>query len=87
MSFIGRVGRSLASDSTQERPIPAAILTLVRISLRQWGLAGGVRSQVRTLLRAEFPDKQGICREFSRKPTRIARSSGCTSPVIAAIFG
>nr|WP_281720713.1 hypothetical protein [Nitrosomonas nitrosa] len=32
-------------------------------------LAGGVRSQDRTLLRANFPDKQGICREFSPKPS------------------
>jgi hypothetical protein len=31
-------------------------------------LAGGVRSLDRTLLRAEFPDKQGICREFSQIP-------------------
>lgn len=36
-------------------------------------LAGGVRSLDRTLLRPNFPDKQGICRDFSEKLARIGR--------------
>jgi len=38
----------------------------------RWRLAGGVRRLDRTLLLAEFPDKQGICRKFSPDSSRSA---------------
>src|SRR6185369_17989699 len=80
MGFIGRIGPSLASDSTRKRPIPAGILALGRTSLRQCRLAGGVRSQDRTLLRLKFPDKQGKYRELSRNQGGLAGAVTRISP-------
>jgi hypothetical protein len=57
--------RSVETDNTYRVAIG---LTVCRAGIPFYikRLAGGVASQDRTLLRVEFPDKQGICREFLR---------------------
>jgi hypothetical protein len=46
------------------------------------GLAGGVRSPDRTLLQREFPDKQGICREFFRIGANLPFSRAEARPFV-----
>ena len=77
MGLVRLIGWSLASDSTQKRPILAGIFALGRNSLRQPGLAGGARrTEIQHSLAELRPPTLAYYEAASRMPTlRLAELS------------